>query len=162
MILPAATFSWTWTGPHRVEATDPVTDVVPDELEPEDPDVVPDEVWPDVPALPEVPLLRLLIGGFDSIDVVAVVAGPEVEVLYPNSSTTMDTVLSTHRAMRLMRSPRKGLEMEAVRRQAGCDQGVLDELGPGSGAAHVHVAFGRVGDPVQERVEVTDTTYAVA
>jgi hypothetical protein len=98
VIVPELIVSWTWTGPHRVEATLPVTSVVaepdPDEpLEvPEELPVVPEELPVVVPGV----VLEIAAGG----EVVEVVA--EVEPSYPKSSTTTDRVLRNQNVMRFM------------------------------------------------------------
>ena len=56
-----------------------------------------------------------------------------------------------------MGSPRKGLEMESVRGEAGVGQRAAHEVGPRLGAAEVDVTLGDVGDPVAESGEVVDS-----
>jgi hypothetical protein len=73
---------------------------------------------------------------------------PEVEVWYPKSSTSTDTVLANHKMMRLIvLSPREGLEMELPGRESGRRQVTPDEVGPVLGPADEHVTLGQVGDP---------------
>src|SRR3954447_10331329 len=87
VMVPPLRDSWTCTGPHWVDATAPVTVVVADDLdEPEDPEES------DDPEEPEDPVLTLEVldsGGL--VDAEAIVA--EVEVWYPNRSTTADRLL---------------------------------------------------------------------
>jgi hypothetical protein len=75
-ILPFVTCSWSWTGPHRVWATAPVTVRVPEDfdVELEEPD--PGEPVAAEPASGEVDEL------LDQTDVAGLLAwGPEVDVL---------------------------------------------------------------------------------
>jgi hypothetical protein len=148
-----------------VEATEPVTVDVPDddpeddepEDEPEDPE--PEPLPPEpLPAAVEVEpvltfeVLPVLLGATALVEPEASVL--EVEVWYPKRSTSAERLLSNHRVMRLMKSPREGLEMELVGWQAGVGEGASDQLGPVLGPADVHVPFGDVGDPVAQRDEV--------
>src|SRR4051812_42936552 len=63
--------------------------------------------------------------------------------------------------MRLMRSPREGLEMELVRGESGRHQAAPYRVGPGFGAAHVDVAVGDVRDPEEEGAHVVGRADAV-
>jgi hypothetical protein len=163
VIFPPETVSSTWTGPHWVDATEPVTVFVPllvpaeplleEEDEDEPLDVPPPEVPEEVPAEPVVP---------DTIEVGALAVVVALEASYPKRRTTTDRVLRSQNVMRFMGSPREGLEMEPVLGEAGGGQGGADQVGPVLGAADVDVAVGDVGDPVQEGGQVVDRPHAVA
>src|SRR3954454_3405122 len=112
-MVPPFIVSWTWTGPHSVDATVPVTVEV--EEDPDDPDEPDDPDDPDEPEEPVDPVvtLELLLEAGGLVAAEASVA--DVEVWYPKRSTTADRLLRNQRVMRFMRSPLEGLEMELVR-----------------------------------------------
>jgi hypothetical protein len=94
---------WTWTGPHCVSTTEPVTvevlapeDVEPEDVEPED--VEPEDVEPDVPD-PEEPAPDTTGAGGRAADVANVA---DVEVWYPKSRTTAESVLRNQSVIRFM------------------------------------------------------------
>src|SRR3954465_11329796 len=64
--------------------------------------------------------------------------------------------------MRLMRSPREGLEMDLVRGESGRRQTAPYGGGPAFGTAHVDVAVDDVGDPVEEGAHVVGPTDPLA
>src|SRR3954449_4847865 len=71
-------------------------------------------------------------------------------------------VLSTNRAMRLIGSPRKGLEMDLGRGEAGGQERSPDQRGPWFRAAQVHVTLGHVRDPVPQGTEVVYAAHVLA
>src|SRR3954452_23414655 len=149
VMVPPFRVSWTCTGPHSVEATDPVTVEVAEEAAPEarapDPEPLPPEPLPDAVEVDPVPTFDVPpLTGAAELDPAASVL--EVEVWYPKRSTTAERLLRNHRVMRLMRSPREGLEMEPAGRQTGVGQGAVHEGGPVLRAAQEHVPLGDVGD----------------
>src|SRR5690242_7806731 len=113
-MVPPLTVSWTWTGPHCVCATAPVTVVVCDD--------VPDDFL--VADFDELLLLPLVVPGSgepelvvpDATDDEIGVSGvpPCREASKPTRRTTADTVERIQYEMRLIGSPAEGLEVEAV------------------------------------------------
>ena len=96
MIEPFLTVSCTWTGPHCVWATEPVTVVV------EEPELLPEFVPELVPGLvaepdpvSEDPLPDVVPDALPEMVVAGVLVDPRCEASKPKSSTMAETVLST-------------------------------------------------------------------